>query len=723
MSDFTWIPLYKEIAQKLLEFENRQSELIELLNQIRDKGLPIFVLTDKDSDGNSFPLENIDPFTFYSCFNRKLTDQNRKDILKEIKTLWNLSSDVPSDFSGIPLMNNQQAWFFSYKSHRKSEDIPILWKLFKEAIGSGITEFTFNDVLQIRTVKYNITMGLFWIAPEKYLNLDSVNRTYLQHKFAITVKNLNYQTYNSILQEINTNSNIPFNELSLEAWKSKSQKVTKYWVLNAYKENLLGKCLHDNTWMMQYQYGRQDTGMVTSNWRVASQVKDGDFVLLYCFDNTYYAWGIASKPKLAPDQTETVEDIVDSKKHEFSNGITCFEDAECFYENLSDIPNGYNECWGQRIDVNCWNDIVNKGVVVNGVASVRKGHPRTAIFEIDESFFSNVKNQLSIGKELIIKTNVKTTPQNLILYGAPGTGKTFEAKRIAVELATQGVCSRKADSVGRKQILNTYKHLVNEQRIEMITFHQSYSYEDFIEGIRPLEQEGIKYKVQDGVFKDISIRATGKPSEQFVLIIDEINRGNIAQIFGELITLIEIDKRSGLEEEVTIRLPYSKKLFSVPANLHILGTMNTADRSVESLDTALRRRFSFWEMMPDYETIPLEIDGIQLRRMLKAINDRIFILKDSDHAIGHAYFYNVKSLSDLVTVFSTKVIPLLQEYFFNKHEAIQNVIGAPFVKAVENITALCFDSSDYEDKVLYSITDEHTWTANDFKNIYEQKGA
>lgn len=224
---------------------------------------------------------------------------------------------------------------------------------------------------------------------------------------------------------------------------------------------------------------------------------------------------------------------------------------------------------------------------------------------------------------------------------------------------------------------------------EFITFHQSYSYEDFIEGIKPVMSENetsgdsaIGYQIQDGVFKKLCLKATKNPSERYAIFIDEINRGNVSAIFGELITLIEQDKRQGEANEISVQLPYSKALFSVPANIDIYGTMNTADRSVEALDTALRRRFSFLEMMPDSSLLKdNEVEGIKLKKVLNTINERIEILIDRDHTVGHSYFMNIKTTEALRLAFKDKIVPLLQEYFYGDYGKIGLVLGDGFVKS------------------------------------------
>ncbi len=224
---------------------------------------------------------------------------------------------------------------------------------------------------------------------------------------------------------------------------------------------------------------------------------------------------------------------------------------------------------------------------------------------------------------------------------------------------------------------------------EFVTFHQSFSYEDFVEGIKPKMEEqdkDVSYEIQDGIFKKLCYKAKADPENQYAIFIDEINRGNVSSIFGELITLIEDDKRIGEENELTVKLPYSKKEFGIPSNLHVIGTMNTADRSVEALDTALRRRFTFEEIIPLPHLLSnISFNGFKLDEVLETINNRIEVLLDRDHCIGHSYFIKISEgdTEVLEQTFQNKIIPLLQEYFYHDYEKIALILGEGFVELKE----------------------------------------
>ena len=352
-----------------------------------------------------------------------------------------------------------------------------------------------------------------------------------------------------------------------------------------------------------------------------------------------------------------------------------------------------------------------KREVINGVGSLL-------------AYYRYVQNYPDNEKDI---QPLKTT-KNMILYGPPGTGKTYTTATYAVSFCDRFYTLDALKEMDHSKIMEIYHELEQEGRIGFTTFHQSYGYEDFIEGIRPVldkektdaqnqseeqksEKSGnLEYTMEPGVFKAFCEKAE-KSEKPYVFIIDEINRGNISRIFGELITLIEESKRKGEADERSVILPYSGLPFSVPSNVYIIGTMNTADRSIALLDTALRRRFSFVEMMPDTEVLkdikievpkmPDAVDKkagnastagektgnaagnegkiiIDVQKLLEIINQRIEVLYDREHTIGHAYFCGLKenaTLDGLKNIFKKSVLPLLQEYFFDDYEKIAMVLG------------------------------------------------
>ena len=260
-------------------------------------------------------------------------------------------------------------------------------------------------------------------------------------------------------------------------------------------------------------------------------------------------------------------------------------------------------------------------------------------------------------------TTLLKAKKNLILQGAPGTGKTYSTAALALSILEEP----KMGAMERKDLMKIYNQKVAEKRIFFTTFHQSMDYEDFVEGLKPEivrgdggKSVGITYEVKDGIFKQVADSATeGKP---VVLIIDEINRGNISKIFGELITLLEKDKRVGEDNAIIVTLPYSKEPFSVPSNLYIIGTMNTTDRSTGAVDYAIRRRFAFVTLMADEKLLEVEYpNSLQLFRAVQKFIEKqtTDTLDMDDLMIGHSYFMT----KDLPMAWEYEIRPLLVEYY------------------------------------------------------------
>ncbi|TDJ86576.1 restriction endonuclease [Campylobacter volucris] len=427
----------------------------------------------------------------------------------------------------------------------------------------------------------------------------------------------------------------------------------------------------------------------------------------------------------------------------------------------------------------------------------------------------------------------KNIPLNQILYGPPGTGKTYHTidKALEIILKEEKIqIPSEDDRRNRKKLFDEY---VKNGQIVFTTFHQSYGYEEFVEGIKPIidndeNSQEVKYDIKDGIFKKLckkalenrdsiksfnfyindlkekakedgnnpekyfklpntkySIQYRGgktfrikfddmsknhkdypvnidnieklyktssvdeiynlayvrailnylksqglrdyeekdeKTNLPYIIIIDEINRGNVSKIFGELITLIEPSKRIGELEELKVRLPYSGEEFGVPKNVYIIGTMNTADRSIASLDTALRRRFEFVEMMPDVSKLSTNCEGINLQELLKAINTCIEYLLDREKTIGHAFFIGVENLNDLKNVFQNKIIPLLQEYFYNDYaliDAVLNKNGMLEKQDINNNYLKNMTELTENDKIIYKFSDSKDWNKDTFIKIYK----
>lgn len=324
----------------------------------------------------------------------------------------------------------------------------------------------------------------------------------------------------------------------------------------------------------------------------------------------------------------------------------------------------------------------------------------------------------TLSAELASLTMLAARTHNIILYGPPGTGKTYVVQQFAQRFLKEQVSSLRNSKQQPEERQRGDTDMCGEQPphpmehyYTFVTFHQSFAYEEFVEGLKPVltnggagdersEQSVIQYSVLPGIFRRICERAEAdwqrypENSPKYLLVIDEINRANIAKVFGELITLLEDDKRLGEAHELFVNLPYSGLRFGIPPNLYIIGTMNTADRSIALLDLALRRRFTFLEILPDPSLLTTQIGDINVQGLLARLNRRVTALLDSDHQIGHSYLLTMRSVDDLRFAWYHRIIPLLQEYFYHDAERIGLVLGKDFVQKVSPEPDLFEGSSD-----------------------------
>ncbi|MEE0060923.1 MAG: AAA family ATPase [Acutalibacteraceae bacterium] len=611
---------------------------------------------------------DIDPFTVFGLFNKGITTSNRIKISTAFKSEFGVASNVPSEFLGVPVVNNLSATFYYFVGDREEHDIDNLWELFEMALQYSVSNTkeskekvisAYDKVIKQKGAAWNITMGLYWIRPYSYINLDSYSRKAfnalkmippIDYNIIPLIKTLpsgnDYFNIIDICKEVFANHNLDFPTLSYNAWEYNKQNgreteeytdtgwwpSLEYFNPNISKENWkkyildVEKPNHSTSMQMlkamlelggeasckklSDTYGGTPSRYVGGAVNLGKRVKEY-FNLPSCIDDNqerYFPFPFFGKPdnqnymyKIRPELLQALEEI-----------------------DLSDISSFYIEEIADNIE------------------------PYTKTDFLKDVYITEEKYDTCVSRLKYKK--------NLILQGAPGVGKTYAARRLAWSI------------MGTK----------DDTRIKFVQFHQSYSYEDFIMGYKPIENG---FELQKGVFYNFCIQAKKDPDNKYFFIIDEINRGNMSKIFGELLMLIENDYRG---EEITLAYDNNTP-FCVPKNLYIIGMMNTADRSLAMIDYALRRRFSFVEMTPGFDSegfkgYQSDINNTTFDRLIgriKALNTDI----ESDQSlgkgfcIGHSYFCNLEAnceTSILKEIVEYDIIPMLEEYWFDDETKSNN---------------------------------------------------
>ncbi|MDT4376947.1 AAA family ATPase [Blautia coccoides] len=694
---FQWTEFYMELASALLTYKNNRSELIAKLKTIyADAGMN-FPFKEKGKE----VYEDICPFTVFGSFNKGITNANRIALLEQFAKQFSIKAAVPTEFDGIPVVMNLSAWFFAYKENRGEHDIDNLWNLLEKAIAysdeasaNNKKDFitAYDTVIKQKMSKWNITMGLYWVRPYTFINLDSTNRAFITdvdnmpHYFTTIFSDINKglpdgtsylfmceQAKNALNQKDYEYHSFP--ELSYFAWETSQSDKTEDTTTNTVDSNVK----EINYWMYSPGDGASmwdefsKSGIMGIGWDEISNLSEfkskdaikeklkATYDASYSYKNAAHClWQFANEMKIG--------DIIFAKKgmHKIvGRGVVSseyiYDDKREEYRHIRKVSWEKIGEWElpSQAAMKTLTNITSYTDTVNEILNLFIGDTEEITEEKDVKYPPYDKNEFLDEVYMEEETydtlvGLIETKYNVILQGAPGVGKTFAAKRLAYSI------------MGEK----------NTSRVNMIQFHQSYSYEDFIQGYRP-DKDG--FKLENGTFYEFCKTAEEDDENPYFFIIDEINRGNLSKILGELMMLIEKDKRGE-----KIKLLYKNEWFTVPKNIRIIGMMNTADRSLALMDYALRRRFAFFNFAPAFSSegfkrYVAEKNNEKFEKLISQIENLNKAISDDESLgdgfrIGHSYFCTENEITDewLKSVVEYEIIPLIQEYWFDEPTKVKD---------------------------------------------------
>ena len=671
---YDWVPWFRELAEKIADCGER--ELIEKTKQITwsDEGKTQPLLRYGDS--------YIDPFSFlYTIASRSGTPKSRNLIYPSVNAVFKLERELDLDADECFIFPISTPINLLFHGGEGTGDPALLWRLFRDAV-SGIESVRagdFEGALKIRNVATRkLTQVLFLVNPHDFLPID--DQTKSLGVFDSVPTSISWEHYRQLIDQTRS---------GLRGCRPCEANLLSYLISSG-------------------QLSRQPNNA----FQISTNVHDDNVDHWEEFEsnNHVYVGWVGKKRKYPLDEPKRGDVILVRFGVREGRGIGVVYENE--YRNGFDEDRRIHVLWLNKVQATLSGQTTRDGFSRAGSGTI-EAFRQTTEYAPTFALLDRLRGE-GPGEDPPPNESREENgpPLNRILYGPPGTGKTWRTGELARAIIDRTDESPKPDIDRIRETFNNNRFDSNKctDRIATVTFHQSFAYEDFIEGIRPvLEGDSLTYEMRDGVFKSIANAARqeqedaaeqGRSSERFVLIIDEINRGNVAKIFGELITLIEDSKRIGGDDETWVTLPYSREGFGVPDNLYIIGTMNTADRSIQLLDTALRRRFTFLEMMPnpEHENICRDIEGVDCSRMLLTMNERIAALLDREHQIGHTYLLDVDDMDKLSEVFRSRIFPLLQEYFFDDWAKIRAILGHNGFVTERRVENLFRDSDRPDDR-------------------------